>query len=99
MNRKNQKLVCYMIGVVLGLFTAGLLMLFAGCAADEVSAAEAKTNKRFTTELARINVHGSYWILTDNETGVQYLAFETGHGVGLTVLQPGDTDAEGENHG
>lgn len=94
MNRKNEKLASYLVGAVAGLLFMGLLLLLGGCAADKVSAAEPGTGNRFTTDDMSINLFGEAWVITDNETGVQYLCVETGNGCGLTVLQPGDTTME-----
>lgn len=50
---------------------------------------EAAPLARFTIEWTP-KLHGELYIITDNETGIQYLAFETGHGVGMTQLLPGE---------
>ena len=61
-----------------------------GCAVETNAATEEKTVERFTEEYAGNNLY----IITDNETGVQYLAYKYlsnyGSGIGLTKL-------EGEN--
>lgn len=97
MNRKHNALVAL---VALLLLTAILLLV--GCtepaAATGSAAEEAETTARFTSEYIEgdsINMIGSpdTYIITDNETGVQYLWIKSGYGGGLTVLQPATEEA------
>ena len=44
---------------------------------------------RFTIETVTNNGHGVTKIITDTETGVQYLCYQYDNGIGLAVLQPG----------
>ena len=46
-------------------------------------------SRRFTTSIESINIT----IITDNETGVQYLAYRTTHGTGLTRLEAADVSS------
>lgn len=48
--------------------------------------AETETAPRFTRERASDNCT----IITDTQTGVQYLYYHAGYGGGLCVLQPGE---------
>lgn len=103
MNRKRNLMlslaVKILLGVILGLILAGIC---GGCAASaEATAPVEPVETQETTEinpapLARFNIemqiklYGELYIITDNETGIQYLAFETGNGVGMTQLLPGE---------
>lgn len=84
MNRKHNPLVSL---AALVLLVTILVWICAGCS-SAAAAAETENGHgpRFTIELAGLNLR----IITDNETGVQYLAYIQGQGVGLTVLQPGE---------
>lgn len=98
MNRKNKEMAKRTLQIVAGLHIIALLLLiFAGCAAGEVSAAEPGDGNRFTAVKERAPGEGFAiytYVITDNETGVQYLYIDNGYDGGLTVLQPGDTTAE-----
>ena len=88
MNRKHNPWVAL---VALLLLVTILVMACTGCAASAAAStteeAETGNGPRFTTELAGLNLR----IITDNETGVQYLVYLYGsNGAGLTVLQPGE---------
>ena len=51
------------------------------------------TPDRFTIE-DQSTQYSEIFIITDNETGVQYLWVKRGYGAGLTMLQPGTTETE-----
>lgn len=61
------------------------LILVLSCTGCTVEAAAA-TDCRFTSE----RFTGGYLIITDNETGVQYLYVDDYNAGGLCVLQPGE---------
>lgn len=81
--------------LVLSILTIIVSFICNGCAV-ETTAATNKTMERFTREYAG----NDCFIITDNETGVQYLAYvemsNYGRGVGLTKLE--DEQAN-ESHG
>lgn len=78
MNRKNNPWIS-LIGLV-----ALILIFVMICTGCEVPTAEAaETEIRFTVEYGGKNLE----IITDNETGVQYLAYRTPSGTGLTKLE------------
>lgn len=86
MSRKYNPWVA-MMGLLLGLL---LVVLCAGCASVEATE-PAEENARFIVEkYVMINSTYGIRIITDTETGVQYLAYVCGQGVGLTVLQEGE---------
>ena len=80
MNRKHNTAVA---------LVALAMLICSGCAAE---AAEAKkAPDRFTYEHAGKAPGGdNFYIVTDTETGVQYLLADVYNGAGLTVLQPGE---------
>ena len=81
MRRKHNPLLAL---IALVLLTTILVLTCTGCGAET---AEARTPGRFTVQDMGNNCH----IITDTETGVQYLHFWYGStGGGLTVLQPGE---------
>lgn len=85
MNRKHNPIVAL---VALALLT--VLLLCAGCNST-TEATEPKTSPRFIVEVANAKTLGNYQhvdIITDTETGVQYIFIKSGNGGGLTVLQP-----------
>ena len=99
MNRKHNPMLALAAMILLGVILA---MICGGCAASaEATAPMEPVETQETTEnasapLTRFNIelqlkfYGDLYIITDNETGVQYLAFETSHGVGMTQLLPGE---------
>lgn len=81
------------VSMVAGLLLAVILVLTcAGCSAEAEAAETEKTPDRFTVEEAPNNGYDHHYtlIITDNETGVQYLYFKSMNSGGLTVLQPGE---------
>lgn len=75
--------------VALLLLVTLLVTICTGCSAAEAEAeAEAKESDRFTIENMGGIMCAYAYILTDNETGVQYLYVNGGEGGGLIVLQP-----------
>lgn len=83
MNRKYNPYVSLAALLLLALV---LVFVCTGCA--EASAA---TESRFTQEYHYLNGYHSAYIITDTETGVQYLAYEVtsnyGRGIGLCKLE------------
>ena len=76
----------------LALLLCLLAVLGNGCTTI-IEATETKTPYRFTTE-DKSTQSSEILIITDNETGVQYLWVKRGYGAGLTTLQPGATETE-----
>ena len=61
-----------------------IVFFFTGCATE----AEEDAHNRFTVEFARnFNVTDQLYIITDTETGVQYLLADVYNGAGLTKLE------------
>lgn len=82
MNRKHNPWISLV--ALLLLFTL-LVTVCTGCGATE---AEAEEPDRFTVENVVDTITVSAYVLTDKETGVQYLYVDGGDGGGLIVLQP-----------
>lgn len=72
--------------VALLLLALILVLTCTGCA---VEAAAAEKTSRFTSEKF-YGHYVDYLIITDNETGVQYLFIDGYNSGGLCVLQPGE---------
>lgn len=71
--------------VALLLLATILVLICTGCTADKE---KADASGRFTIELARkLNTSNQLYIITDNETGVQYLLADLYNGGGLTKLE------------
>ena len=81
MNRKHNPWISL---VALLLLVTLLVTVCTGC--DAVQAEE--EHDRFTVEWVGGNNIASTYILTDKETGAQYLYVSGGYGGDLTVLQP-----------
>lgn len=83
MNRKNNPWISMVALLVLILI---ITMICTGCAV-ETNAKTYQTTERFTKEYAG----NDCFIITDNQTGVQYLAYvemsNYGRGIGLTKLE------------
>lgn len=78
----------------LALLVIILATMCSSCEGVDASAAEPEP-PRFKSEYI-CNIGGPRaYIITDTETGAQYLFVKSGYGGGLTVLQPGATEAEG----
>jgi hypothetical protein len=90
MNRKNNPWVAL---VALILLAAILICVCTGC-----GSAEAEENDigddRFIVERKAYKDGLYVRIMTDTETGVQYLVISHGHGTGVTVLEPGPEGEE-----
>ena len=71
--------------VALLLLVTLLVAICTGCGATEAEAAEPD---RFTVERAGVGGGADIYIITDNETGVQYLFVDSYYSGGLNVLQP-----------
>ena len=85
MNRKHNPWVSLVALLLL------VTLLVAICTSCGVTQAEAEEPDRFTVERTDSNQMDTY-IITDKETGVQYLYVSSGYGAGLTVLQPAPTE-------
>lgn len=89
MNRKHNPIVAL---VALALLT--VLLLCAGCNST-TEAAEPETSQRFSVEAMTTNERFMWaYIITDTETGVQYLFTAKDDAGGLTVLQPATDEEE-----
>lgn len=90
MNLKNNPWVALVAALLLALI---LVLTLTGCGAS-AEAAEPETTKnqpRFIIEKASAKTLAPYQhveIVTDTETGVQYLFFKTSSAAGLTKLEP-----------
>lgn len=90
MNRKHNPMVSLaallLLAVILALTTTG-------CTLEDPAPMEpqetAETLPRLTYERQKTE-WGSAYIITDNETGVQYLFCTSGYGGGITPLLPGE---------
>ena len=82
MNRKHNPWVSL---VALLLLVTLLVTVCTGCGATE---AEAEEPDHFTVEFIQSERGIDLCVITDNETGVQYLVVDMYNGAGLTVLQP-----------
>ena len=72
--------------VALLLLTA-LLLTFVGC--TDSTDAEEPEETRFSIETVQRKGAATYiHIITDTETGAQYMMAQYGQGIGLTVLEP-----------
>lgn len=82
----NQKKNSFISLVALLLMVLILVLNCTGC-----TKASAATESRFTEEYHHMNGYHSVYIITDTETGVQYLAYEVatnyGRGIGLCKLE------------
>ena len=95
MNRKHNPMVA-----LVALLLLVLLLLLAGCSAPAAAAPEEpeepESSPRFIEEQHRGDNSFDYIsIITDTETGVQYLYVDGYRSGGLTVLQPASEEAEG----
>lgn len=73
--------------VALLLLVTLLVYICTGC-----TEAEAEEPGRFTVESTQREFGVDFLVITDNETGVQYLMADVYNGAGLTVLQPAPTE-------
>lgn len=77
MSNKFKKIIAGIIGIAI---VASLTLV--GCGTEAVASDE---YERFAID-SNSNELGNYYIITDNETGVQYLYVDSGRDGGLTVL-------------
>lgn len=83
MKRKHNPLVA-----VVALLLLAVILLCTSCSTP-AKAEEPESSPRFTIEVQEHNnLAVEVFIITDTETGVQYLMTKCGQGIGLTVLQP-----------
>jgi hypothetical protein len=83
----NRKYNPYVSLVALLLAAVILVLTCTGCVVRASwGNTEDGTTARFTVEYAGAEIR----IITDNETGVQYLAYVHANGAGLTELLPGE---------
>lgn len=90
MNRKANPWISLAALVLLG----GILLAVC-CSCATVDAGEVTYHNRFEVTHFEIADARTIRIITDTETGVEYLLIGTGQGYGLTVLQPGTAETEG----
>lgn len=86
MNRKHNPMVALVAMLLLA-----VILLLMGCSTPAAAAPEEpESSPRFiVTEHQRsANKLTQYAVVTDTETGVQYLYIKSGNSGGLTVLQP-----------
>ena len=90
MNRKHNPMVA-----LVALLLLALLLLLAGCSAP-AAAEEPESSPRFIIEYAENDTPEAYGvrIITDTETGTQYLYVKCANSGGLTVLQPAPEEVE-----
>ena len=68
-----------------------LVLTCTGCTTAAAAETETKPTARFVYEWAGWGPDaGTLYIITDTETGVQYLTWENYNGAAMTVLQPGE---------
>lgn len=88
MNRKHNPMLSLVAVLLLAVI---LVTVCIGCS-GQVDAAE--TEDRFTVDVWAHRdpetYYMSWYILTDNETGAQYLVVAQSNGVGVTALQNGE---------
>ena len=81
MCRKHNPLVALLALLLLALI---LTWICGGCSSVTAEATETDEHMpRFTIEIVGLNIR----IITDNETGVQYIAYGNTYGLGLTRLE------------
>lgn len=87
MRRKHNPLVSVVAMVLLAVILVLLCAVSAGCAATD----QEDYSDRITFTCVGSGGNGKWaYILTDTETGVQYLLVKTPTGTAMTVLQPGE---------
>ena len=92
MRRKHNPIVSLAAFLLLAIILVLVCAVSAGCAAETEADETEKTPDRFTIEVATNNgeAHHHTVIITDTETGAQYLYFKSMNSGGLTLLQPGE---------
>jgi len=86
MNRKYNPFVSL---VALLLAAVILVLTCTGCAVYTAAETDTETRARFTYEYAGVGpCMESLYIITDNETGAQYLAWDSYDGAAMTALLP-----------
>ena len=93
MKRKHNPLVA-----VVALLLLAVILLCTSCSTP-AKAEEPESSPRFTIELQANGGYMRTYIITDTETGVQYLAARYDEGLGLTVLQPAPETEEVQANG
>lgn len=93
MRRKHNPWVAL---VALLLLVTLLVTVCTGCGTTQAEAEEEPG--RFTVDNSQRGYGLDLYVITDNETGAQYLFAESYRGVGLTVLQPAPAE-EDDAHG
>lgn len=78
------------------LVTLIMLLVLIVCTSEACTdTAEATESPRFTAEYTGEGARGMHiYVITDNETGAQYLFIKDGYGGGLTVLDPAREEGE-----
>lgn len=68
--------------------TVIVLLYFTGCSAHAETAENGKAQARFTTECDGPQVGvGTYYTITDTETGAQYLLVKNSYGMAMAELE------------
>ena len=90
MTKKNPYLSLIAIVVMVAL----VAVLFSGCAVETEDSPTAEQSvekpKRFTAEYYSVDNFGGATVITDTETGEQYLFYRQGSMSGLTKLENGE---------
>lgn len=90
MNRKHNPLVA-----VVALLLLAVILLCTSCSTP-AKAEEPENSPRFIIDQQSQDPVFRAYIITDTETGVQYLMMKCGQGIGLTVLQPAPETEEAQ---
>lgn len=92
MNRKNNPWVSL---IALLLLAVLLVLICTGCGATTTAEAADTTGRFVVEERVKDTTFGpGIHLITDTETGVQYMCIRDGYGVAVAVLQPAETVEE-----
>lgn len=84
MNRKANPWVSL---VALMLLVVVLVSICAGCCTANAEEPGSVGMGRFTVDSRQSTRAGNLYVITDTETGVQYLSVGSGYGIGVTKLE------------
>ena len=84
--------------ILIALLLCALVFVFAAGCSDQTAATEPEPEPvdRFDTESVYCDFNNHFYIITDHETGVQYLFVDGYQGVGVTKLEPAPETVEPE---